>query len=94
MTQGDKQFINKNKEQVFSGPNKQTVYENTEALVFESKEKLPISELRNETFQLIDAEGPAFQQGRIVIKNLPSAGPELIYTDTEQTDIQYSHIYI
>jgi len=87
-------IINKKREQVFSGPQKQTVYENTEALVFESKEKLPISEFQNDSFQLIDAEDPTLKQGKIVVKNLPSASPDLIYTNTEQTDIQYSHIYI
>ncbi|RIJ50501.1 hypothetical protein D1614_00770 [Maribellus luteus] len=88
-------IINKKKEQVFNDPQKQTLHENTEAWVFESKEKLPIAELQDDSFQLIEAEEPTLKKGRIVIKRLRNASPDFIYNDEKQlTEIQYSHIYI
>jgi hypothetical protein len=88
-------IINKSKEQVFNAPQKQKVYKNPEALVFESKNKIPLSELTDETFQLVSNFDPEQRSGKVILKNLDKATPEQLYYDiTNPEESAYSHIYL
>jgi len=86
-------IINKGKEEIFSSPQKLPVHKNEEALVFESKKKIPLSELSDENYQLVDN----YDNGKrkIILKNLTKASPEQLYRDeTKSNEAIYSHIYI
>ena len=88
-------IINKAKEQVFKTPEKKQFHEEMEALVFESKNKIPISEFSNNTFQLVDSYDPKSKSGKVILKNLANASPEQLYRDeTNSNEIIYSHIFI
>lgn len=88
-------IINKAKEQIFKGPETQQISDNYAALVFESKNKISISEHSDESFQLVDDYQSGVVKGKIVIKSLPKASPEqLFWDDTKSADTIYSHIYI
>ena len=88
-------IINKGKEQIFNGPEKQHVHEITDALVFESKNKIPLSENSEETYQMVENFDLTNRSGKIVLKNLPKASPVQLYRDeTKSDDAVYSHIYI
>ncbi len=88
-------IINKGKEQIFSGPEKQPILENTDALVFESKNKIPLSEISEDTYQMVENFDLTNKTGKIVLKNLPKASPVQLYRDeTKSNDAVYSHIYI
>ncbi len=88
-------IINKAKEQIFKTPEKKQFNEQMEALVFESKNKIPISEFSNNAFQLIDGYDPKLKSGKVILKNLANASPELLYRDeTNSEKIIYSHIFI
>ena len=84
----------KNKEEVFTPPTKQKVNGNQEALVFESKAKLPLLETPQNNFQLVDNYDRANRSGKIVIKNLVEASAHQLFSDTTGSDSVYSHIYI
>lgn len=91
----DLTIINKTKEQVFKTPEKKTFHEDLEALVFESKNKIPFSELSNNTFQLVDGYDAKLKSGKIIIKNLANASPDLLYhEETNSSETIYSHIFI
>jgi hypothetical protein len=88
-------IINTDKEQVFNAPQKEFVQSDTEALVFESKNTIPITEQWKPTFQLIDDFDLNLKTGKVILKNLPSASPEQIfYSGTKSGGTIYSHIYI
>lgn len=88
-------IINKGKEQVFKSPQKQRINENLEAVVFESKNKIPIAEYSIDTHQLVDKFDPKEKTGNFIIRNLPSASPEILYHGESNSDETfYSHIYI
>jgi hypothetical protein len=88
-------IINKGKEQVFNAPQKQHVDKNPEALVFESKIKIPLSELSDENYQLVDNYDPEHRSGKVILKNLVKASPEQLYYDgTKSKESAYSHIYL
>lgn len=88
-------IINKSKEQVFKTPEKKPFHEEMEALIFESKNKIPISEFSNNSFQLVDGFDPKLKAGKVVVKNLANASPELLYHDeTKSSETIYSHIFI
>lgn len=88
-------IINKSKEQVFNAPQKQHVYKNPETLVFESKIKIPLSELTDETYQLVDSFDPEHRSGKVIHKNLAKASPEQLHFDlTKSEESAYSHIYL
>jgi len=88
-------IINKGKEQVFNAPQKQHVYKNPETLVFESKIKIPLSELTDETYQLVDSFDPEHRSGKVIHKNLAKASPEQLHFDlTKSEEPAYSHIYL
>ena len=88
-------IINKAKEQVFKTPEKKQFNEQMEALVFESKNKIPISEFSNNTFQLVDSYDPKLKSGKVILKNLANASPDLLYRDeTNSNENIYSHIFI
>ena len=87
-------IINKSKESVFKKPVKQLVHDELEALVFESKNKLPIKEHSN-GFQLIEGYDPKLKSGKVILKNLACASPDLLYRDeTNSSEAIYSHIFI
>ena len=87
-------IINKSKEPAFKKPVKQMIFEETEALVFESKDKIPIREHSN-GFQLIDGYDSKNKSGKVVLKNLASASPDLLYRDeTNSSEEIYSYIFI
>ncbi len=88
-------IIDKGKEQLFSSPQKQYVHGNTEALVFESNNKLPLSEFSKNNFQLVDNYDKELRSGKVIIKNLAKPSPEQLYSDeTKPNELVYSHIYI
>jgi len=88
-------IINKGKEQIFNAPQKQLIHKNEEALVFESKNKIPLSELSDENYQLVDNYDNGNGKGKVILKNLVKASPEQLYGDkTKSDDTIYSHIYI
>lgn len=88
-------IINKSKDQAFKTPVKKTFHEEMEALMFESINKIPISELSNNYFQLVDRYDPKLKAGKVIIKNLANASPELLYHDgTKSSETIYSHIFI
>lgn len=88
-------IINKEKQQLFNPPHKQQIMENTEALVFESKNKLPLSEFSNDNFQLVHNYDPDLRSGKVIIKNLIRASPEQLYRDeTISNKPMFSHMYL
>lgn len=88
-------IINKEKEQIFSTPQKQFIQSNSEVLVFKSKNRIPISEHTKPTFQLIDKFDSKLKTGKVVIKNLPGASADqLFYDESKSDEAIYSHIYI
>ncbi len=88
-------IINKEKEQVFNAPKNEKIHDNTKTLVFESKNKLPLSEFSDDTFQLVDNYNPDIRSGKIIIKNLIKASPEQLYrNETTSDESMYSHIYL
>lgn len=88
-------IINKTKEQVFKTPKKKQIHDEMEALVFESKSKIPITELSDNIFQLVDNFDPKLKSGTPILKNLPNASPnQLYYGDINSDKNIYSHIFI
>lgn len=88
-------IINKSKEQVFNALETQQINENHQAVVFESKSRLPISEHSEDSFQLVEDFDPELKYGKVILKNLPNASSELIYRDeAKSNETIYSHIYI
>jgi len=88
-------IINKGKEQVFNGPQKQQVQLNPNVLVFESKNEIPLSEFSDENFQLVDNFNLETHSGKIILKNLDKASPAQLFVDELQPgEKTYSHIYI
>lgn len=86
-------IINKVKEQIFNPPQLKQV-NNTDALVLESKNKIPLVELSDENYQLVDNFESGNGKSKIILKNLIKASPEQLFRDeTKPTEI-YSHIYI
>ena len=87
-------IINKDKQQVFLPPQLLPVHQNLKALVFESKNKIPLFESSDEIFQLADFTDPK-KAPLPVLKNLPKASSEQLFTDpSKSSDQVYSHIYI
>ena len=71
------------------------MYKNPETLVFESKTKIPLSELADETYQLVDSFDPEHRSGKVIHKNLAKASPEQLHFDlTKSEESAYSHIYL
>ena len=88
-------IINKAKEQVFFPPQKQIVHQNTNALVFESKNKIPLAELSDENFQLVDQYDPVNRSGKVILKSLARATSEQLFSDGSKSgEHVYSHIFI
>lgn len=88
-------IINKGKEQVFNAPQKQLVYKNPDAWVFESKMKIPLSELSDESYQLVDNYDSVHRTGKVILKNLVKATPEQLHFDITKSEAPaYSHIYL
>src|SRR5665648_27967 len=88
-------IINKSKEQIFLPPQKQTLQSSSIALVFESKIKIPLSELSDENFQLVDNFDLENRSGTVILKSLAKASSEQLFSDASKTDGNvYSHIYI
>lgn len=88
-------IINKGKEQVFNSPQKQFVHPDLEAIVFESKSKIPLAEFSEETFQLVDNFSAGNGKGRVILKNLAKASPEQLYKgEGHLNEAIYSHIFI
>jgi len=87
-------IINKGKEQIFNPPQLKQV-NNADALVLESKHKIPLVELSDENYQLVDNFEAGNGKGKIILKNLVKASPEQLFRDdTKTTETIYSHIYI
>ena len=88
-------IINKVKEQAFNGPQKQQVYLNAEALVFESKDVIPLVEFSDDNFQLVENFDKGTRSGKIILKNLVKASSAQLFVDESQSGKKtYSHIYI
>jgi hypothetical protein len=88
-------IINKAKEQIFNPPKEQIVLENTQALVFESKNKIPLTEFSGENFQLVENYDPIKRTSNPVLKTLTKASPEQLFSAASKADENvYSHIYI
>jgi len=88
-------IINKGKEQVFNGPQKQQVQLNPDVLVFESKNEIPLTEFSEDNFQLVDNFDLGTHSGKVILKNLAKASPAQLYVDELQSSEKtYSHIYI
>ena len=88
-------IINKSKEQIFNPPQKINVDKNPEALVFESKSKIPLSEFSEDSFQLVDNYESGSGKGKIILKNLVKASTDQLFRDDEKSkETFYSHIYI
>lgn len=88
-------IINKGKEQVFNSPQKQFVHPDLEAIVFESKSEIPLTEFSEETFQLVDNFSAGNGKGRVILKNLAKASPEQLYKgEGHSNEAIYSHIFI
>lgn len=86
--------IRNDKEQVFKPPEKETVQE-SEALVFRSKNPIALSEFSNDHFQLVDKFVTVSKIGKVVIAALPRASAEQLYRDNlTSNESLYSHIYI
>lgn len=91
----DLSIIDKEKGSIFKKPQKQKILENTDAIVFESKNKLPFSEFSHFTLQLIKNFNPNSGSGKVIVKNLPRASPDQLFNDSqEHEEFIYSHIYI
>ncbi|WP_372948266.1 hypothetical protein [Mariniphaga sp.] len=88
-------IINKGKEEVFNSLQIQQIQANIEALVFESKNKIPLAEQSDDYFQLVDNYSAGNGKSKIVLKNLPRASAEQLYVDEAKTnETFYSHIFI
>jgi len=88
-------IINKGKEQIFNTPQKQQVYKNPDAWVIESKIQIPLSELSEEAYQLVDNYDPSNLKGNYIHKNLVKPTPEqLHFNGTNSGEPAYSHIYL
>jgi hypothetical protein len=88
-------IINKAKEQVFLPPQRQLLYQNTNALVFESKSKIPLSELSDDNFQLVNHFDPVTRSGKVILKSLAKATSQQLFSDSSKTaENVYSHIYL
>lgn len=88
-------IINKVKEQAFIGPQKQQVHLIPDVLVFESKNEIPLAELSDDNFQLVENFDTGTRSGKIILKNLVKATPAQLFVDELQSGKKtYSHIYI
>jgi hypothetical protein len=88
-------IINKGKDPVFNSPQKELIHSNSEALVFESKNKIPLAEQMDEHFQLVDNYSAGNGKGKVVLKKLPGASADQLYRDEAKTnETFYSHIFI
>lgn len=88
-------IINKGKEKIFGSPVKQLINQNLGALVFESINKIPLSELSEENYQLVDNYDNGSGKGKIILKNLARPSPEQLFRDENRlNETIYSHIYI
>ena len=83
----DLSILNSNNESVFY-PLKEESIQNSKAWVFESINELPLLEYSELSLRLV-SEGT-----KVVIKQLPHASPEQLFTDNENSTYMYSHIYI
>ncbi len=88
-------IISKGKEQSFNSPQMQQIHPDLEALVFESKNKIPLAEQSDEYYQLVDNYSAGNGKSKIVLKNLAKASSEQLYRDEAKTnETFYSHIFI
>jgi hypothetical protein len=88
-------IISKGKEQVFSSPQIQQIHSKLEALVFESKSKIPLAEQSDEYYQLVDNYSSGNSKGKVLLKNLPRPSADQLYLDENKTkETYYSHIFI
>lgn len=88
-------IINKDKKQIFLPPQVLPVNQNLNALVFESKIKIPLFEFSDDNFQLVDQSDPKKAPGIPVLKSLPKASSKQLFTDPSKSpENVYSHIYI
>ncbi|MDO9554663.1 MAG: hypothetical protein Q7J63_19365 [Rhodonellum sp.] len=61
---------------------------------FESLEKIQMQDSHFGDFQMVENYGGDRRTGKIIIKNLPRASPEMLYHDPSFKDALYSHIFI
>lgn len=88
-------IINKAKDQVFKTPVKSKFQNLGEVLVFESNSAIPFEENSANSFQLVDGFESKLKSGKIIIKTLANASPDMIYTDNNRTTEKfYSYIFI
>ena len=88
-------ILNKDKEPIFNPPEKIQIEDDTTALVFESKQQIPLKEHSENTLQLIDNFNPEFKSGKVIIKHLNQASAEQLFQDAlPNNKSNYSHIYI
>lgn len=88
-------IINKGREPVFKEPQKTEFPGGSEGLMFESLDRLPLSEVASHTFQLVDNYDPEARKGKVILKNLNKASPEMLFMDDNNSNEPiYSHIYI
>jgi hypothetical protein len=82
-------ILDKKKELIFENPQKQLIENNTEAIVFCSKNKIPFQEFTDDNFQLLI-------KGETVIKSMPQASPEHLFSEktNDKKILYYSHIYV
>lgn len=91
----DLSVIHKNEGNRFSSFKKQQIDQNTGAIVFESKEALPLLEDSEVIFQLVNNYDADLRSGRVLIKNLRHALPEQLYKELPpNNEHDFSHIYI
>lgn len=89
-------ILDNNKLPAFNELPKQEISATSEALVFESKEELPLLEYPENTFQLVDKYDPITKNSTSLIASLLSPSPEQLHSITLPTKkkLFYSHIYI
>lgn len=96
----DLKIINKEKKIVFNPPEKKELQRNSVTLLFQSKEKIPLLEYSEDNFQLVEKFDEELKYGKVVIKNLTRASPDMLYQGNHETGdplgtkTLYSHIYL
>lgn len=96
----DLKIINKEKKIVFYPPEKIELHQNSVTLLFQSKEKIPLLEHSEDNFQLVEKFDEELKYGKVVIKNLTRASPDMLYQGNLETGdplkprTLYSHIYL
>lgn len=96
----DLKIINKEKKIIFAAPEKTVTKNDSSILLFQSIEKIPLLEFTDDYFQLVEKFDEKLEYGKVVIKNLARASPDILYqenidvNDLSTSETFYSHIYL